>query len=523
MQSHQLNEVIALVNQGESERGLALCKDYINQWPESIPAIILCSKLLQKRGLFQAMLDVVNTGLERLPESLELQLRRIECLLYNNDVRQAIRLLVHIESETSDAVVLAQIAESYLHCSDHESAARCYARAAQQSPANTEILFNLASANVSLGEFDRAEQILTNVITHKPDDYDAYYNRATLRKQSVDDNHISEMQRLLDDLSINDKGRVALHYALGKEYEDLGDYRAAFEHWQQGATARKQQMAYRVETDLAAIEEIKQSFQNPSSGPLMTQNYDYKYDTTTPIFIVGLPRSGTTLVDRILSSHSDVNSLGEINSLAFSVIKATGDHENKIDLIRRSAQCDRKELKNYYIHGIESFDRASQYLIDKTPLNFLYLGLIAESIPNAKVIHLHRHPLESIIAMYKTLFRMGYPFSYDLTDLTRYIVAYRDLMTHWRAQYPDFIYDLSYEELVSNPEAESKQLIDFCGLQWQQDCLNFHKNSTPSATASAAQVRQPIYTSSVNKRQYFEGQLQAVRQFFRAHGVDLAQ
>ena len=217
------------------------------------------------------------------------------------------------------------------------------------------------------------------------------------------------------------------------------------------------------------------------------------------MFIVGLPRTGTTLVDRILSSHSEVASLGEISDLATAIVRLAGPVKTRMELIEKSAEIDFVSLSKQYTKSTCERGLDAPVLVDKTPANFLYLGIIARAMPDARIIHLKRHPLDACYAIYKTLFRMGYPYSYRLDHLADYYIAYTKMMTHWHEVLPGQILDLQYENLVRDTEAEARRLLEHCGLEWQDAVLSFHKNTSPSATASAAQVRRPVYSSSIGR------------------------
>jgi hypothetical protein len=220
--------------------------------------------------------------------------------------------------------------------------------------------------------------------------------------------------------------------------------------------------------------------------------------------VLGLPRSGTTLVDRILSSHSKVASLGEIQDFALVLIEGAGQARDKADLIRRSAAMDHAALGRAYRSRIAERDPRALFAIDKTPLNFLYIGLIALALPNARIVHVRRGAMDGCYAMYKTLFRMGYPFSYDLGDLAAYRIAYERLMAHWRGALPGRMVEIDYEALIADQEGESRRLVAACGLDWEEACLDFHRNPAPVATASAVQVRAPIHDRSVGLWRRYE-------------------
>lgn len=444
-------------------------------------------------------------------------MREVHGLIRGGNVPAALGLLHQLELDGRDDPRLLQaVAECYTHCTKHHDAYRCHVRATAMAPDDPRYVYNMAATALAIGRIDEAEALFSRVIAVEPRDFDAWQNRSTLRRQTPASNHVSELEQALSRVAPGGNGEVALCYALSKELEDLGEYARSFEYLQRGAQARRRQLSYRVEMDLEAIDQIQRAFDRhvlakappPSAEP-------------GPIFILGLPRSGTTLVDRILSSHSQVESLGELNDLPFAVMHAAGAASDKMDLIRRAAQADFAALGREYRRRVAGYGAARPYVIDKTPLNFLYLGLIRLSLPGARIVHLRRQPLDSGYAMYKTLFRMGYPFSYDLEDLGRYLAAYQRLMAHWRECLPQGFLDLDYETLVADQRGASRRIVEWCGLDWEDRCEAFHLNPTPAATASAAQVREPMHSRSVGSWRRYERQLEPLARSLREAGVTI--
>ncbi len=449
------------------------------------------------------------------PDTARTALQTIQALLKTGDTARALAALESLERDAGDDVnVLQQTGQLYTHTNRHADAARAFARAAVLAPSNPGVLYNLATARIALGELAEAERLLDKVIALNPHDYDAYYNRTTLKRQTRDSNHIAEMERLIAGSLRNAGGVVQLGYALSKELEDTGEHARSFAYLKRGADARRRMLSYKVESDLAAMAEIARVFDadlfsKPRPG----------HTAAKPIFVLGLPRSGTTLVDRILSSHSRVESRGESTDFALALMATAGEGGGKQGLIQRSAGLDFVQLGAAYA---QRQGESAHRLIDKTPLNFLYIGLIALALPDAAIVHVRRDPMDVCYAIYKTLFRMAYPFSYDLNDVGRYYLAYRALMAHWEKVLPGRLVTIDYEDLVADQETTSRKLVAAGGLDWEEACLAFESNASPSLTASAAQVRQPIYKSSVGLWRNYARELEPLAAILRCGGVEIA-
>lgn len=486
--------------------------------PSGIDDWLALARDRQRKGDFAGALAAAEKAIIADASHTGARLLQIEALLHCGRAADALRELAQLEARAnSDAQLLQAIAQVYTHTNHHMDAARCCRQAVELDPHNTRHRYNLATAEIALGCLDEAESLLDGVIAAAPADYDAYYNRATLRKQTLEHNHVRELESALSQAR-GQGAQIPLAYALAKEFEDLGEHNRSFEFLFQAAGARRRQLSYRVEDDVAAMTAIQRAF-----GRAVFENAPSGHDDTRPVFIIGLPRSGTTLAERILSAHSRVESEGESSTLAVALVRTAGPGLSKSELIRRAAALDFAALGRAYCSSVPVRDEAALRFVDKTPLNFLYLGLIALALPNARIVHLRRGAMDVCYAMYKTLFRMAYPFSYDLTDLGRYYLAYHRLMEHWRHVLPGRFLDLDYETLVASPERETRRLIAHCGLEWETSCLAFDTANTPSLTASAAQVRQPIYTSSVGAWRRHAAALEPLTKILRDGGIDLEQ
>ncbi|GLQ22436.1 hypothetical protein GCM10007853_03100 [Algimonas ampicilliniresistens] len=496
-----------LLRRRSPDPAIAICENLLKAAPDAVAPRLMIARAEQMRHRPDSMLAQVDHVLQSDPSHFDARLMRIEALIAQSDIAQA-RTEIAENLTTMNLVPrqLGRIAEIQTQLADHEGALDTLMRAMDGSPLpdreELSLLYNLSSAHIALGQMDQAEQALDKLIQKNPADFDAYYNRATLRTQTQDRNHVDALKQQLKRPNLPPMGEVQLAYALAKELEDLGDYPRSFDSLARGAKRRRENMAYRVEGDLETMHLLQEVFDTDFAETTFEDCSDER-----PVFIVGLPRSGTTLVDRIITSHPEAESVGEINDLPLAITRLSGSAQSKTELIRNSAKMDMKALGAAYLKGLDGRGAASQRVIDKTPLNFLYIGLIAKAFPNARIIHVMRNPMDVGYAMLKTLFRMGYPFSYDQDDLARYISAKTQLMQHWHNVFPGRVHDVAYEALIADQEGVSRLLIAAVGLDWDPACLHFHANQSASSTASAAQVRRPLYSSSVEKWRHYEAQL----------------
>jgi tetratricopeptide (TPR) repeat protein len=407
-----------------------------------------------------------------------------------------------------------------------------YERAVALAPDNPQLLFNRATVRRFVGALVEAEADYDRVIALRASDYEAYRNRSELRIQSRERNHIAELEGQLARGVPHWQAEVQLRYALAKEYEDVGDYERSFGHLEQGTRLRRTHLRYDVAIDVATADWIIEAFAATvvpppaAAGAVAVAASQTASDAEAPIFIVGLPRSGSTLVERILSSHSAVASAGELNCFAHAVVagvqrQSGRAHNDRRELVAGSAQLDFAALGRDYLERARAAGASGPRFTDKMPLNHLYCGLIRRALPRSRIVHVSRAPMAACYAIYKSLFDQGYPYSYDLGELARYYVAYRRLMQHWHSTLPGQIHEVAYEGLVADQIGETRKLLEFCELEWEDSCIEFHRNPSATTTASAAQVRSPLYDTSVAQWRHYRGRLVGLRRQLEAAGIEV--
>jgi hypothetical protein len=284
---------------------------------------------------------------------------------------------------------------------------------------------------------------------------------------------------------------AAALYALGKELEDLGEHEKAFDAFAAGAAKKRSLIKYDVQAEIASLQAICDAY----TVEAMAEPAD-GHDEDGAIFIVGMPRTGTTLAERILVQSGKVKAAGELPDFGNLLATATQkliDADPSQSQARASLQFDFAALGREYLRGAREAVNGNAWFIDKLPVNYLYCGMIGKALPNARIIHLVRDPLDSCYAVFKTLFFNSYSFASDLDDLAEYYIAYQRMMRHWHSVMPGRILDVLYEDLVADTEHQARRIYAWCGLEWSPDLLEASTDNTVFATASAAQVREPVH------------------------------
>ena len=372
----------------------------------------------------------------------------------------------------------------------------------------------LAWHQQSCGQLESAANNYRRALEIAPDHIRAHYALAYVQKASPADNHIETLGACLERIDASEQtrnDRASLHSALGKEQEDLGNHAAAFQQFQASAELMRPMGRFGATADKRVLGAAgrwveKQLQAQPAAG----------WEDSRPIFIIGLPRTGSTLLDHMLSGHSEVQSAGELLCFRAAVQELQGA-TSRGDFFETffdndQLQVDFAAIGRRYCELSAGAAGDSRHFTDKMPKNYFLTGLIALALPRARFIHTVRNPMDSCFSIFKQLFGQNYyNYSYSLEDVAHHYANYHQLMAHWQRCFPGRILDVHYEDLVTEPREQLTRVLEHCDLDWQEDCLNFHRNTASVDTASAAQVRQPLYKTSVEKWRHYS-------EFFKAIG-----
>ncbi|MCP4024356.1 MAG: tetratricopeptide repeat protein [Desulfobacteraceae bacterium] len=391
-----------------------------------------------------------------------------------------------------------------------DDAILCYKRALSLKPDYAEALNNLGNAFKKLGQFKNSISSYKRALAINPYFAEAHRHLSLIENHTEYDQNILSMEKLYNRNNISVKQKMFLGFGLGKAFEDIKQYEKAWRYFEQANSLNRESYDYSTIEETSKIAIIKQTFiksffsDHQNSGIL----------DKTPIFIIGMPRSGTSLVEQILSSHPFIFGAGELDDLSLIAKKiewmkpTKGSYEYK----PCKSNTQFKSAGTEYIKRIRRFSKKAQFITDKMPNNFFHVGLIKVILPKAKVIHCVRNPMDTCLSIYKNYFsNQGHKYAYDLEELGSYYNYYLDIMDHWRRMMPGFIHEINYEELISDQEKHTRKLLEYCNLPWDESCLAYYKTDRRVSTASASQVRRPIYKDSVNLWKRYELQLEPLR------------
>ncbi|MBA54264.1 MAG: hypothetical protein CMK89_07405 [Pseudomonadales bacterium] len=494
----------------EPQKAVALYQRILQKDPMQLHANYSLAMVLHRSGRNDAALMHVGRVVAQQPEHIDSQVLLGNVLLAlgrQQEALQNIRKLADLYPR-EDAVFMAlgNVEES---CGHLDAAIRHWDKAFSLNRKQVPALVNQARVRSAQGDVDAALTLLRRARALKPGYGECHYRIAMLAKQTAYSEDIKLMESAAQQGGGTRQDKMYLAHALGKVFDDLQEYDKAFRYLQEGNDLRKQSLPqpYSGELEQAQFNQIKSLF----SGDFIQRYRLAEEAPFTPVFVVGMPRSGTSLVEQILASHSKVFGAGELQDMNEVITRLqTITAKPFPEGLDQLSATHYRTLAARYVERV-STETDKSVIVDKMPHNFRYLGLIAVLFPNARIIHCQRDPMDTCFSIYKQLFSESHPYACDQAALGHYYRLYQDLIAHWSQVMPDKILNLQYEDLVAETEQKTRQMLAFCGLEFEPDCLSFFTTRRIVNTPSQAQVRQPIYKSAVHHWQHYEEQLQRLK------------
>ena len=475
---------------------------YLKKFPEYVILYNLLGSSYQNIGEHKKAKNIFVKGLKYDPKNLALK----------NNLATTYKNLLQYDLAENLYNEIINLNQSYINAyvnlgnlkrdiNKFDEAINLYETANKIQPKNPIILYSLALANQGLGNFEKAINYAKDALIINPKLTQADHLISQSMKFENENLHYQEIVKKLENLDLNKNEKIDLYFSLSKANEDMNRVDISYKFLKTGNDLKKEQLNYNIKSEINLFNKIAKVFKDIDLKKIKNNN---KCNT---IFILGMPRSGTSLVEQIISSHSNVFGAGELPILSNIIREKFMDNEElQLSKLLEIIDDENKinSLSNIYSNFIKYFNFNEQYITDKAPLNFRWIGFIKILFPKAKIIHCTRDPKNNCLSLYKNLFEGGLGFTYNETDLTEYYKLYSELMKFWDSKITKPILNVKYETLINNNEDEIKKIINYCGLNWEENCLSFHKNKTPIKTMSTAQARKPIYKSSLNSFDKFK-------------------
>ena len=485
-----------LQNEGQHEKAIISYKKALSIKPDLYETSYNLGTIFQEREEYSFAITMYIKALDTKPNHRDSLINLSDVFRRQHKFDESLRILHKAEKlYPNSAETKNNFGLTYRDQGKLGKAIRSYEEAISLNTNYAEAYNNLGIVFRDQGNFEKAVTSYEKAIEIKPDFAEAYANISKIKNCKHQDIQVDQMERIYSSGNLKEKAECILAFALGKVYEDIGDNEKAFSFLKEGNALRKKFLNYNISEDQILFSQIKTSYELISGSQPKIANEEVM---TTPIFILGMPRSGTTLVEQIISCHSKVSGAGE---LEFS-------SQYGLPLIRGHIKISKESLKSFrsqYLDNLKKLSNGKPFVTDKMPSNFRYIGLIRNTLPEAKIIHVRRAPAAVCWSNFKLNFvSRGLAFTYDLKDLVEYYGLYKNLMNFWKEQYGDYIYHLDYEKLTENQEEETRKLIEYIDLPWENACLRPEENSRPVTTASNQQVRRKIYKGSSEEWKKFE-------------------
>jgi Flp pilus assembly protein TadD len=505
---------------GDLRRVVDIAKGVLRIDDKTPQAHYLIARVTIETGQFDIALNCLETAV-KLDESTA-EYWAFLALVYSLTGKMGKAEVAVIKAQdigSDDADVLRPIAHVFTVLGHFKDAATNLRKAVRQSPDNAIYQHSLGVCLLEIGDFEEAKMSFEKAVALNPNDAKSRWMLSSLFK-ATNNEMAEEIIVIMKKSEEFPKPHAYLGYAAGKLFEDTQSWDKAFEAFQRGATGKRRIVNYERAQAKKTFEALKSVC---TSNWLQTSVNKFEEDNEpVPIFIIGQPRTGSTIVDRIISNHSLVHSAGEPVQLAMSLRAITGVRTKEFissELIQKSKDVIGQELAESYLSGLANLRGTTPYFIDKLPMNFMLIGFIVKAFPKAKIIHVTRSPADTCFAVFKQLFGEVYQHSYEQSEMAEHYVMYHDLMKHWHEVMPGKIVDVAYEDIISDNTNQARRLIQHIGLEWEEACNRFEDNDTAVVTASAAQVREKVHSRSVGRWINYQKQLTPTLDILEAAGI----
>ena len=501
-----LQAATTFIYENKTVKAEQLVRSFLQKNPHNIEGMRLLAEIAMRFGVFAEADFLLESAIEFSPNDIQLRLDYIQVLRKRQKFEAALEQAKALYArDPNSALFESHLAIESMQTGDHERAFELFKSVLEKLPNDFATLTSLGHAHKTFGNHDEAVESYRAAYRSKPDHGDAFFGLANLKTYKFTDAEIDQMKNLLEASNLSFSDKVNVHFSLGKAYEDRESFEAAFVHYNQGNLTKQLQSRYKAE-DMTA--ELRAQSEHCDAS-LFEAQAGKGHDAPDPIFIVGLPRAGSTLIEQIIASHSQVDGTLELpNILAMSFQlrgrdrKAAGGRYPKI--LRELPAEKLKQMGERFIEDTRIHRKDAPFFIDKMPNNFRHIALIKLILPNAKIIDARRHPMACCFSGFKQHFAEGQEFTYGLENVGQYYRDYVELMDHWDKVLPDQILRVQYEDVVDDTETQVRRILDYLGLPFEQACVDFHKTKRSVRTASSEQVRQPIFKSGLEQWKNFE-------------------
>tara|TARA_B100000787_G_scaffold167413_1_gene154140 strand:- start:222 stop:1778 length:1557 start_codon:yes stop_codon:yes gene_type:complete len=514
---NKINIIQNLIKTQNYSLAITNCKKLISKLPTNSYIHNLCGLALQAQGELARSAELFGKAIAFEPENFAAMNNLANSYkgMFKYDKSEQLYLRI-LEKDPTNFKALNNYGNLKQSLNRFNEAIELYLKALKIKPDESNILFSLAVSYQTVGDFKKSDEFINKVLQINPKNVSAHkFISAGTKYKEENEEHLNTMLALAADSNLKHDKKIDLFYALGKAYEDLKNFDNSFKYLKEANLLQKNKFPYHIQNDEKKFYSITKAFKEINFAEFKKTSSDKEI-----IFICGMPRSGTTLVEQIVASHKEVSGAGELVYLQHLIENNFFDQLsiNKQKIMEEGFS-DNNFLESEYMKLINFHNFTTNKITDKAPPNFRWIGFLKIFFPNCKIIHCSRNPKDNCLSIFKNSFASAdMAWTHDQKDIANYYNLYSRMMKFWKEKFQNSIHEARYESLVSNPEEEIKKLIKFCNLKWDPDCLNFHKNKkTPIQTVSVVQARRPIYKSSLNSNTEYSQYLQEMYNILDTH------